>query len=380
VETPDLTSARYWESDEVDIRLNPRRSIDATGLRAFLEDGMGVRRAVVLATSGSSGAFKFAVLAKEALLASARAVVDHLELTGDDTWLAGLSDFHVGGLGIHARAFVTGARVEQFEAAPWRRDGGPFVEALENAGATWTSLTPTHLHDLVTAGRRAPRPLRGVLVGGGRVDAGLAERAVELGWPVRASYGMTEAASQIATARDVRVEPLPILPAWETRIGAEERLEIRGHALFSGYARREGDGWRFDPATDADGWFRTGDRCEVSDGRLRFLGRADDLVKVSGELVSRSSVEAAVELAAGEFGTAAALVVRPEARRGNEMVAVLETGAVSAEAFRAALEDRLDGIERVRRVVEVERVPRTEIGKVDRAALERLVGPAEGGV
>lgn len=370
METPGLATAAYWESDEVDIRLNPRRGIDASGLRGFLEKECGVKAAVVMATSGSSGGFKFAVLPKSVLLASARAVVEHCAIRKDDVWLAGLSDFHVGGMGIYARAYVAGSRVETLNDKRWQRDGRPFLDAIVSTGATLTSMTPTHLYDVVKAEEEAPPSLRGVLLGGARIEASLVSRAQKLGWRIWPSYGMTEACSQIATSIDGDCEWLPILPHWKCRLSAGGQLEIRGEALFAGYAERVGDRWRFETARSDGGWFTTGDRCEVSDRHLRFLGRADDLVKVSGELVSLSAVEAVAADCCGHAPTA--LIALPDERRGNTLIVFVESSGEEAAEALTKINGQLDGIENVSRIFPVGSLPRTEIGKIDRQALLRM--------
>lgn len=372
--TPHLATADYWESEEVDLRFNPRMSFRTAGLCDFVRNEVGVRRAVVLATSGSSGVPKFVLLSKTSLLFSAESVIAHLGLSGEDRWLAGLPDFHVGGLGMYARAYRSGAEVVSFPASPWQRDGRPFAAALLESGARWTSLTPTHLYDLVTHGVKAPPSLRGALLGGGRIEASLVAKAVTLGWPVRASYGMTEASSQIATVIESGADPawLPLLSGWETKTGGDGRLMIRGGALFSGYVLAGEKGWRFEAAQDADGWFTTGDRCEVRDGCLRYLGRADDLVKVSGEFVAISAVEARIAEIASQFGFASALVALPESRRGQELVAVIEAEPERAAACVAILEASLKGLEKLSRVVPVSEIPRTAVGKVDRERLRAV--------
>ena len=372
METTRLTSSEYWESDSIDLRLNPRREIDAVGLDPFLRDDVGIQSSVVLATSGSSGGFKFVVLSKSALLNSAQAVIEHSGLGRDDMSLAGLSGFHVGGLGIYARAFLSGSEIVEMDSAGWKRDGSDLVRVLEEKSVTLTSMTPTHLHDLVSHKAQCPDALRLVFLGGGRMDAALIEKARELGWPIRVSYGMTEAGSQIATARDDSVDLLPVLPHWETKVDIDGRLAIRGEALFSGYAIREGAQWKFEDARDGGGWFVTGDRCELQDGMLRFSGRADDLVKISGELVSLSEVNRLAESVAREMGSDAAAIALPDDRRENELVVVMKACERDASDFLCDLNSQLDGIEAVRRVVYVDQLPRTEIGKLDRVRLEQM--------
>ncbi len=95
-----------------------------------------------------------------------------------------------------ARAFAAGCGFSEFGR---RWDAPAFAAWLAENQVTHTSLVPTQVHDLVAAGVQAPVSLRAIVVGGGHLDAATGRAARALGWPVLASYGMTEAASQIAT-------------------------------------------------------------------------------------------------------------------------------------------------------------------------------------
>lgn len=363
METSDLNSPGYWESKSIDLRLNPRRAVDAGGLSDFLADEIGIRAAVVLASSGSGGVAKFVVLSKAALLASARAVNAHCGLDHADIWLGGLSTFHVGGIGIHARAFCSGAKVVPMAWDSWRRDGSALIEAVETSGATLTSLTPTHLADLVTARRRCPESLRGVFLGGGRIGAEVFSAGIELGWPLWPTYGMSETASQVATSTSGDPEWLPLLPVWEARCGEDDRLWLRGDALAEGTAMKSGGEWCFVRTRDADGWFRSADACELRDGRIRFVRRLDDAVKVSGELVSLDALTARL---AG-LGVAGLVVALPDPRREHELVLVCEGGP----SLQVINQD-LPPIEQIQRIVPVARLPRTELGKPDWSAITAI--------
>lgn len=368
METPDLNSSDYWESDSVDLRMNPLRPVDTEGLDTFLSEERGLRSAIVLATSGSSGRPKFIVLSKRAILASADAVNAHCGLVTEDVWLGGLSTFHVGGLGIYARAYRNGAKLAPMAWNRWTRDGVALLEAITASGATLTSLTPTHLWDLVRAGHRCPDSLRGVFLGGGAIDPRLVERAEGLGWTLWPTYGMTETSSQVATATGLlpsRDGYLPLLSVWEAKTDSEGRLWLRGSPLCEGWAEKGDGDWHFIPARNADGWFRSSDQCDVREGRLRFLARDDGTVKISGELVSLSGLNDRLQAA----GVSGCIVSQADPRRGNALVLVREPGG---EDKLASFLASLAPIEQIAREVIVSSLPRTDAGKADRAMIAKL--------
>lgn len=387
MEKTDLKAPGYWESGGCDLRVNPRLGLDTAGLREFLLADCGGRGITVFATSGTTAAGpKFVVLRREAILASAKMVNQHLGAGADDRWLCALPTFHVGGAGVWARARLSGSAVFGLDGARWDRSGTAFAEACRNHGITLTALTPTHLHDVVTGGRRCPPSLRALLIGGAALERRLRDAAVALGWPVLRTYGMTETASQVATeAPDAarlreRDDWLPVLDGWEVRSGASGRLEVKGAALFSGYAVRDGGGWSFEnpaPGSGA-GWFTGGDAVELrEDGErtwLRFGGRADDRVKRLGELVSLDRLSRVLgDCVSGAAGKAVVVALDDE-RAGVRLVGVMEGDeAEDGETVLAAFNERVAPFERLGEVRVVRALPRTALGKIATGALrERL--------
>src|SRR5262249_37571967 len=113
-------------------------------------------RHVFVTTSGSTGAVKLVALSKAAILASAAAVNGHFGVSGKDVFAAVLPPFHVGGLGIYARAHLSGARVMAMEWEP---------RAFASSDATIASLVPSQVHDLVESRLRPAPAMRAILVG-----------------------------------------------------------------------------------------------------------------------------------------------------------------------------------------------------------------------
>jgi O-succinylbenzoic acid--CoA ligase len=332
---------------------------------------------LVFQTSGSTGEPSLVCLSREAMQANAAAVNDWLSATADDVWLRVLPDYHVGGMSIHFRAELSGSRAvvdeEKWEAQR-------FLRLLTEHGITLTSLVPAQVFDLVAAALRAPTNLRAVLVGGGALSDDLYHKARALGWPVLPSYGMTETASQVATARQETLPPgtgeprsglppLELLPCWEARVTDESRLQLRGAPLLSGRLVRTAQGWEWQRAVDDDGWFTTADRARLDRRLLTPLGRCDRVVKVLGELVDLDALETALHRAGlpPDCGVVQAAV---DERAGVRPWLV--TDFPTAEDIVSAANQTLPPFARIAGVW-MQELPRSALGKVRRALVEELL-------
>lgn len=241
-----------------------------------------------IATSGTtqkSGAIQWVACSKEAFLVSAQAVNTHLDASSSDIWLNSLPLFHVGGLSIFARSYLSGAQVKTLNLSKWCKT--IYFEALCETKASFTSLVPTQLYDLVEAEYHAPSSLKAVIVGGGALSFELFQKAKSLRWPVLPTFGMSECCSQVATAKCGEYDPM-ILPHMDCTTTQEGLLQIKSQALFSGYLKAPNFSW-IDPKVD--GAFTTQDRVEIKEGKLYFLGRQSDWIKIGGENVSLFHLE-----------------------------------------------------------------------------------------
>ncbi len=355
-----LTSSTFW---------NDPRPFAARELPEIPE----LENHVLFETSGSTGTPKWVALSKPALLASAAAVNRHLRLTRNSCWGLALPLNHVGGFGVLARVYQAGCDVAFF-SEKW--SALRFRDWLNASGVTHTSLVPAQVHDLVTAKLRSSTLLSTVVVGGGQLDTATGQAARELGWPVLASYGMTEAGSQIATQGIEALEmpyqtaPLMVLPIWETRLSEDGLLEISGSALFSGHLCGETFKQRVGK------WHTTSDRVSFRDGLLTPLGRADLLFKVLGELVDPEAIERElISISNGAFisGTFAVIAI-PDERAENALLPVFESSVDPALVQSTLLiyNQRAPGFRRLKPAAFIEALPRTELGKLRRGALKLL--------
>ncbi len=349
----------------------------------------GEQGALVLLTSGTSGRSKAAVLTRENLTASADAAARLLGSHAGDRWLLCMPLFHVAGLSILVRAARVGASV----VVEPRFEAGRIAQILETGGITHVSLVATTLAQLLEArgGRRAPAALRLVLVGGGPAAEGLLERAAAAGYPIAPTYGLTEAASQVATRPPgtpgrpwaAGLVPLPgvalqIVDAAGRPLtaGAEGEIRVRGPIVMRGYLA--------DPAATEralqDGWLATGDVGQLDGaGHLRVLDRRTDLILSGGENVYPAEVEAL--LAEHPEVVEAGVVGVADERFGARPLAfvVWRPGATPAPEILAGwCRERLAGYKRPVDFIACEALPRNASGKLLRRELAARV-PARGG-
>ena len=313
-------------------------------------------------TSGSSGAAKWVALSKPALLASARMVNQALGVETGARWGLALPIHHVGGFGVLVRSFLSGGHCQVFHQK-W--DPLVFTRFVYEKSSECISLVPTQVVDLIGAHCVAPSCVKHVVVGGGSLSDAHYAKAKDLGWPVLRSYGMTEAASQIATG-DIGDGFLRILDGWETRVDAGGVLEWRGEASFSGYVIEGSGEFSFvDPKKD--GWFTTQDLVELEGDGIRVLGRSDSLVKVLGELVDITSIERRIER---QTSCSAIVLTVTDERRGVRLVPVIEC----SECSESIDLNEFRGVESLDSVRSMLVFPRSSLGKIQRALIRSHLG------
>lgn len=329
---------------------------------------------VGITTSGSSGDSigRLIVLSRAAIEASARAVNERFASGPHDVWFKSLPSFHVGGFGILVRARLSGAGVHEDRSEKWNVH--EFITQVATSGATLISLVPTQVFDLVQAGVRAPRSVRAVIVGGGRFEDSLRLRAIELGWPCLASYGMTETCSQIATALSPEDPSLVLLSHAEARTSADGRLAVRGPSLLSAQIKFTPEPALEDPRID--GWFIGEDHAKVVGRTLIIEGRASDFVKIGGEGVVVARLEERLEQLklARHFSGDAALLAARDSRLGAAIVLLTSAAPATVEPLVTAFNEAVAPFERIRSVHHVGEIPRSPLGKLLRGAALQLVG------
>lgn len=329
-----------------------------TALRAGepIDDTVGV----VLSTSGTTGTPKGAMLTAAALLASAEAT--HERLGGPGRWLLALPAYHVAGFQVLVRSAVAGHRPVAVPASFDPADLASAIDAM-GPGRRYASLVATQL-DKALRDERAAGALAGldaVLIGGGPMPAGVAEKASRAGISVVRTYGMSETAG--GCVYDGR-------PLRDVAVRVDDgRISLGGATVAAGYRNPSSP----DPFAEP-GWFRTDDIGAVDDsGILRVLGRADDAISTGGLTVFPGVVEAA--LATHPAVAECAVFGVADDRLGQRVVAavvVAPGSSVTLAQLRSHAVETLPSTAAPRQLHLVDELPRRGIGKLDRRALARM--------
>lgn len=334
-------------------------------LRAALRVGQDIDDdvALVVTTSGTTGAPKGALLTAAALTASATAT--HDRLGGPGSWLLALPPHHIAGLQVLVRSALAGSAPVELDVT----DGFDVAElpgAIRRLGSgrRYASLVAAQLGKALTdpAAAAALAELDAVLLGGGPAPQGVVDAAAAAGIAVVRTYGMSE------TAGGCVYDGVP-LDGVRVRLADGGRIVLGGVTLAKGYRNP------VDPDPFAEpGWFRTDDMGVLDEaGVLTVLGRTDDAISTGGLTVLPQLVEAALSdhPAVGDcavFGLA-------DDRLGQRVVAaiVVREGCAppTLDALRAHVARILDATAAPRELHVVSALPRRGIGKVDRTALVR---------
>ncbi len=335
--------------------LAPSRLVSSDGDVVSLAHGLPVEDgdAVVVATSGSTGAPRGVVLTHGAVEASARATTSRLAIDASvHRWLACLPLAHIGGLSVVLRALLTGTPctvLPGFDAAEVERIG-------RRGEATHVSLVATALR------RLDPAVFTTVLLGGAAPPSGLPDNVVT-------TYGMTETGSGVVYD-GVALDGVEIaIGTGRATEGAAGEILLRGPMLLRAY--RDGTDPKVAGPDGRGGWLPTGDGGRLSGSHLTVHGRLEEVVTTGGEKVWPVPVEQVIATLPGV--AEAAVWRRPDAEWGERVVAWVVPADPAAAP---SLEEVVDAVREVlppwaapKELVVTDRLPRTATGKVRRREL-----------
>jgi malonyl-CoA/methylmalonyl-CoA synthetase len=328
----------------------------------------GETPAAIIYTSGTTGTSKGAVLTHDNFAANAVNLVSCWQISDRDRFLLALPLFHIHALGNGLHTWlVTGCRMRLLE----RFDHRTVLDEFRTFAPTLFFGVPTMYVRLLDtppdAAREIGKRMRLFVSGSAPLPAQVLEQFRErFGHTILERYGMTETfmntSNPYAGERRAGTVGFP-LPGISVRI-EEGELFVRGPNVFAGY-------WRRPDATasafTADRYFRTGDLASISDdGYITLLGRKSDLIISGGFNIYPREIE---ELLLEQRGVAEAAVVGVQDDVRGEVPVAYIVGECDAAALERVCREQLASFKVPRRFVQVESIPRTALGKVQKHLL-----------
>ena len=349
--------------------------------------------AVLLYTSGTTGAPKTAVLRHRHLVSYILGSVEFMGASEDEATIVSVPPYHVAGVAAMLSSVYAGRRIVQLPSF----DPDDWIDTVERESVTHAMVVPTMLARIVEAlDARGGEPLLGVRslsYGGGRMPLPVITRALEL-FPITSfvnAYGLTETSSTIAVLGpdDHRLAQYSEEPEEQRRLGSAGRplpgveisirddageelpadesgeIHVRGEQVSGEYLEAG--------SLLVDGWFPTRDEGYVDEAGYLFVqGRNDDVIIRGGENMSPGEIED-VLLTHPAVKDAAAIGV-PDSQWGEKVVAVIVTadrsaGAVDEHELQELVRHRLRSSRVPAHVVAVDELPYNDTGKLLRRML-----------
>ncbi|MFJ9815373.1 class I adenylate-forming enzyme family protein [Streptomyces sp. NPDC101151] len=339
----------------------------------------------MLWTSGSTKAPKLVTWRQEPFVRERRRWIAHIEATERDAFFCRHTLDVAHATDLHAfAALLAGARLILADPGA---EPATLLSQLAATGATYTSMLPNHYEDLIAAAAQQPGAdlsrLRRPMCGGAYASPALIATAADvLGIHIRHIYGSTEFGLALGNMAD----EVQTVGGMHEVAGVRARLEALdgydrddlGHLVLTSDCTSNGylDDDEANAATFRGPDFWTGDVAQrLDDGSLRLLGRVTDLLLATDGPMAAPFLD---ELIAGQCPVAESVSLAADTDTlSNRVLVVLRAAPGTSDDDAVTAVDKLlasHGLTGA--VLAFDRIPRTVVGKADRALLRRRYIPA----
>lgn len=317
----------------------------------FIDEWNSDSEYVEVQTSGSTGEPKIMRVKKSKMEASARMTIDFLRLREGDSVLLCLPDRYIAGKMIIVRSIVGGLKLVSVEPS-----GNPLKEIVEDEHIDFAAFTPMQVYNILQEEETRTKfeSIDKVIIGGGAISVAMARQLKTMKNEIWSTYGMTETLSHIAMRRlsgeysSDWYEPLDGVKVWASDEGCMviEALHVAEEIL------------------------ETNDIVEINEeGKFKILGRKDNVVCSGGVKMQIEQMESEI---AKEYDKDFALSWVADEKLGQALVLVY-TQQEDREKLVLICDNLLEKIEKPKKYIWVEEIPRTETNKIARKTLHDII-------
>lgn len=336
--------------------------------------------AVAIFTSGSTGSPKAVELTFEALYESALATDTIADFNNTGKFFASLPFYHIGGFMIFIRSLLAGSVLQV-------TNDSDLFDSINKFEPTIISLVPTQLLKLIESDFYPYKSLETIFVGGGSAEADLLIEAVNRKYLINIVYGSSETCSMVTynPSSAIKTKPksvgkplthseIKIVNSNNIALSTNEigEIAVKTKSLFKSYLKNDS----LKQEKMHGDYFKTGDVGYIDDdGYLFVINRREDIIVSGGENIDRHEVESAIHnLDLVEdvyvFGI-------KDKKWGQKLCAVIipaKTKELMEETIKSKLESTLPSFKIPKEIFFVDALPKTELGKIDRNVLMKLIG------
>ncbi len=322
-------------------------------------------------TSGSQSQAKTALISRHNIIAHCQSFIQSIPIGSHSTWLNCMPLHHIAGIMIVYRCWYSKVAMilhDNFnEQKIW--------DDLYHKQITHISLVPRMLLrlldyesnlDSTNSQKKLPSSLKYILLGGDSLSEALYQRAINQGWPIIISYGMTEATSTIAIGYDPN--QLELLADISARVDDNGVLELKGEMIISQYVEQ---------SSLYNGWLNTNDLVQINGNILNILGRNDHLIIRSGENIQPETIEQLLSKMPG-VNDLAITKFRSEItinERGDSIVVLVANKhkIIDSIYIKSWIKENIKTFYQPDYILQVDKIPRTSLGKINRGTLQTFV-------
>ena len=326
-----------------------------TGLEAgqqFIHSWQNNKQFFDQKTSGSTGKPTIHQFSRQMIEASVSRTVEALQIKHEANALVCINMDYIGGKMMLARGLMNHWKLHLHPP------GSGLVELLKANQFDFSAMVPLQVSKLLDQpdGGLLLNKIDHLIIGGAAVDQSLMDRIQYLNCKIYATYGMTETISHVALQKlngQERSDYFSLLP------GISHQIDDRGCLMLKA------------DVTNKE-WITTNDRVAfINEREFKVLGRADNVINSGGIKIQTEELEALIQKTGLLDHAQFAISAIPDSTLGSKVVLVVEKDVPDPNRLIEQLKTALPAYHAPKRILSINRLPRTASDKLDRQGLSQ---------